>query len=90
MITIYKFALTNELAQPLSLPKGAEILHVTSQGNMICLWVMLDNEMEVEVREITRIGTGWEIAKDPGRYIGTVTTEARVLCTWHFFERLAK
>jgi hypothetical protein len=89
MITIYKFALTDALTQPLSLPIGAEILKIATQGSLLCVWVMLDNEKEIEVREITRIGTGWEITEEPGRYIGTITTDNGIF-TWHFFERLAK
>lgn len=40
------------------MPKDAAIVHVHSQGNLVCLWAMVDPAAPLETRNFALYGTG--------------------------------
>ena len=85
MLKIWKYELELASQQVLSLPPGADILHVGEQNGKLCMWVLLDARSTVVTdRRIGIVGTGQEIATDAKReHIGTVQIAGYV---WHVFE----
>lgn len=77
----------------LSVPKGAEFLHVAEQYGELAIWYRCDpTKTLMEVRELEIYGTGHTIKdNEPGgklAYIGTVMMAGGTL-VWHVFERVA-
>jgi hypothetical protein len=84
-LEIWKFPLGNGGKQEIIMPKGAEVLTVQTQQTTghACLWAMCDPDGERQVRTFHVVGTGQEMPKDFGRYVGTIQQEIFV---WHIFE----
>ena len=55
------------------MPQGAEILTVQTQGQIPCLWALVDPEAPTELRIIELYGTGdpFHEGSKPRKYIGT-------------------
>jgi len=86
MKVIYKYPLDIRHHQEIEMPSGSEILTVQSQGEMGCLWAMIDTEKEIkEMRIISVVGTGHEVPPDCVKYIGTFQMAGGALI-WHVFE----
>jgi len=88
--TIYKYLLSVTDLQEVSLPIGAEILTIQTQGETACMWALVDpNEMQKEIRYIEIFGTGHRINCDMGvdrKYISTFQMiDGRLV--FHAFER---
>lgn len=72
MKTIWKFELTPHRIQSLSLPAGAQILHVaTKEDNAPLLWVLVDPEMPLQEQYLGVYTTNTAMPDHLGRYIGT-------------------
>lgn len=82
---IWKYNLTFNDHQFVTMPKGARILTVQKQGTDICIWAEVDIPNEVEQRGIVCIGTGspFEVPAN-GKYIGTVQDTPHLV--WHFYD----
>jgi len=87
MKTIHRFPLEGRDPRGfvLSLPAQAQILHVglRPSDGIPSVWVLFSLEAPVVNRLFVIIGTGWNIDKDPGRYVGTFMVGPMV---WHLFE----
>lgn len=84
MRTIYKYPL-KFWAEPqiVTMPMGAEIVHVELQHGDITLWALLGTSMPAVVRKFAIRGTGHPI--DEGmKYVGTVSDPAGFV--WHVLE----
>jgi len=86
--TIWKY----KLGQPkdvteVSMPVGADILHVGMQDDEPCLWVLVDQDMaSVSTRKIACFGTGNPCNEaHPFNYLGTIVGHRDVF-VWHYFE----
>lgn len=55
MITVWKFEVESS---EISMPKGAEILHIDVQRETPCLWARVDTDCEHETRTFAIVGTG--------------------------------
>jgi hypothetical protein len=68
------------------MPIGAIPLSVHGQGDDICLWALVQTEAKREERSFVIVGTGHEVPKEAGKFIGTA-----LLCddrlVLHVFER---
>ena len=64
------------------IPKGAKSLSVQTQGGTVCLWMLVDPDIERESREFACIGTGWDVP-ERAHYLGTAQQGPFV---WHLFE----
>lgn len=86
MKTIWKYEL--EPSAFISMPKGAQILHIDSPDDVsICLWALVDDAQEREVREFRVYGTGHNLPDeaDNWTHIGTALLRKYAL-VWHVFE----
>jgi len=70
--TIWKFPLVLSDRIIVSMPKGAEILHVGLQGGTPCLWALVDPDAPKIAREFRAFGTGHSIPDHPGGHVGTL------------------
>lgn len=59
-----------------------EFLTVQMQGNIPCVWAIVNPVKASNRYKIITFGTGWEGTLDADRYIGTVQDGAFV---WHYF-----
>jgi len=72
MKTIWKFELTPNRIQSVSLPFGAKILTVQTKGdNAPLMWVLVDPDMPPQERQLGIYTTNTAVPDEPGRYIGT-------------------
>lgn len=86
MKTIYKYPFLVEDEFPIQMPKGAEILHVASQGPQPCIWALVDTSEDPEYRYFRVFGTGHSMDSDAELfYVGTFPQGPFV---WHLFELL--
>jgi hypothetical protein len=68
----------------LTMPRGAQLLHVSLQDGQMCLWALIDQgEFQLEQRAVNALWTDWPAPESPGRYMNSVQQGALV---WHFFD----
>jgi hypothetical protein len=81
----YDFQITDFLE--LSLPEGAEILHVQEQNQTARLWALVDTTAKLVTRKFSVVGTGAKIPFDLRRakYIATFSWLGGAFI-WHLFE----
>jgi len=72
MKTIYKYPLSPG-GPPIEMPIGAEVLCAREQGDVICVWALVDTaDASVRARTFQTFRTGHEIPDHPSRrYLGT-------------------
>ena len=80
----YPFGVTDQLTR--ELPANAQVLAVQLQHGTPCLWVLLDPDAPMMPRTFCLYGTGQQIHREPGRYIGTFQLSEGDL-VFHLFER---
>ncbi len=85
MRTIYKYPIKLVDEQAVKMPRGASILHVALQRDILCLWALVQPDQPPEERTIIIVGTGHD-ADDLGRHIGTMQV-ANGDFVWHVFEK---
>lgn len=85
--TIYKYPLEVADVQDVMLPDGAQILSVAMQGQTLCLWAMVDTDLQLKRRRIVVYGTGHPFGDANQVFIGTVLMDGGSL-VWHVFEQL--
>jgi len=84
MWTIHKYILQIDGIIVIDMPIGSKILDVQNQDNRICMWVIVNTELETEERVFQIIGTGHQLlGRTEKKYIGTVQQGPFV---WHVFE----
>jgi hypothetical protein len=92
--TVWKFDVTEP--GPVSMPKGAQILHFGAQPSggsptqlpvsRLYVWALVDPNAETEERLFAVVGTGQEWREDPTtgmRHVGSTQDGPFV---WHLFE----
>ena len=70
MKTIWKFPLRVDDEQMISMPDGAALLYVQTQGEVPCLWAVVDSEAPRVDRRILMRGTGHPLQGNEGRSLG--------------------
>lgn len=86
MHVIYKYIIRVGNGTWLTIPRGAEVLHVGAQGSAVCIWAKVDPEAAPEARTFYCCATG-ETIPEASKYVGTAVTEKAQL-VWHVFELL--
>lgn len=83
---VFKYALEVTDSQKVNLPVGAEILTAQMQGEVLCLWALVDSNFAhlTSGRVIRIYGTGHPI-HDEGRYVATFQMNGGALI-FHVFE----
>lgn len=66
MRTIHKYpvdldALDFDNVATIPMKKGASVIHVDVQDDVLCIWALVDDEVEMEDRKILVVGTGHPI-----------------------------
>lgn len=84
--TIYKYPLSIVNYQSVKLPLGAEILCIKNQGEIPCLWALVDPKQLIsDPVQIRCVGTGHELTEDHAKYIDTVLICGGAIVL-HFFK----
>lgn len=84
MKTVWKFQLPITDSFTVAMPKGAKILKAEQQGNIPCLWALVNSENTHESRSFVMRGTGYPLdGVDTEKYIGTFLIDWLV---FHLFE----
>ena len=84
--TVYKYPLRITDIQKVSLPKGAKILCIKNQKEVICLWALVNpDETEFEDAVLRCVGTGHPIEEPIEEYIDSVLVYGGSL-VFHFFK----
>lgn len=74
MKTIWKYELTPNRLQSVSIPHNGQILAVKANANNVpMLWVLVDPEMPVQERRLGIFTTNTELPDNPGQYVGSFT-----------------
>ena len=82
---IYKYELSIESNQTLTMPRGSKILSIQLQQERLYLWAIVNNQNDAKERRFTIVGTGHEFNLSGLRYISTVQQRGGAL-VWHIFE----
>lgn len=55
------------------MPEGAQLLHVASQDDVVCLWALVETNPCADMceRHFVVTGTGFLVPEDAGQYVGT-------------------
>ena len=80
--TIYKYPLTLQRSQVVTLPRVHKILTVQAQGQRPMLWAMVNTDSVSEQLRIYCLPTGEEGPPPEWDYIATIQVDWTV---WHFF-----
>lgn len=83
--TIFKYPIEVVDSQEIKMPIGAEVLTVQVQGDIPCLWALVESSVPSESRTILIFGTGHPVSGLNNKYIGTFQLGALV---FHVFEPL--
>jgi hypothetical protein len=83
--TVWKFPLLVCDDQIILMPDQAEILCVQRQGELACLWALVDPHETLVPRRFFVVGTGHELPQRNLKYVGTFQTDDGVF-VWHVFE----
>lgn len=84
METIWKYPLSGQNPEVISMPSGAVILTVQVQDGTPCLWALVETENEKEDRTLHVVGTGQPFPDaQAAHYVGTFQVGIFV---WHVFE----
>ena len=72
-LTIFKYPFEVTDLISIEMPKGAHALTVQTQGEIPCIWAIVDPEAPPEIRQFHCYGTGHPINIDISktRYVGT-------------------
>jgi hypothetical protein len=93
--TIYKYRLqmATRYEHRLELPFNSKILDVQIQGNQLCLWAIVDPELDSVIRRFRVFGTGWSWKDKPDHdpivgldYTHLATVQEKNGMVWHVFE----
>lgn len=82
--SVWKFKVTTG-EQKLRLPSGATPLDVQVQNGDPCVWFLVDDSNDTEVRSIQAFGTGHKVPDSIGDYIGTFQLNNGMLVFHLFF-----
>lgn len=85
MRKIWKYELHGLQSTVFEMPRNARIVHVGMQGDVICLWALVNENAEKDRRVFRPFGTGHGIPTIRGsyEYVGTVFDGPFV---WHIME----
>ena len=86
MKSIYKYKLEVIDKQKITLPLNSQILTVQTQGDDVCMWVLIDKGQGIEEMNVIEIiGTGHLMSHDKRKYINTFQLNDGAL-VFHVFE----
>lgn len=87
MITIWKYNVLMAVQFKLELPEKSRVLSVQMQDEAPCMWVRVDTERPLEVRQFAIVGTGNAVPDGYTEHLGT-WQQGRFV--FHLFEPIPK
>jgi len=69
-----------------TMPHGAEVLSAQVQHGLLCVWAVVDLEVELTEERVVRVYTTGEHGEFPGEYAGTVQFNEGTLVLHVFVE----
>lgn len=88
-MTIWKYVLGITDHQKVALPKGAQVLSCGIQRDVLCIWVLVDPDVQLEDRGFYIHGTGHFVNPELiGEFVGTFFLAEGSL-VFHLFEEAA-
>jgi hypothetical protein len=86
MRTIWKYPLAVENVQYVQMPRGARVIAAQKQGEMICLWALVESSADTEARVVLVAGTGHPLPENIAdfKHVGTVQLHGGAL-VFHVF-----
>lgn len=85
MKEIWKWAIVVNDRSALRMPKGAQLLCVQWQGDLVMLWAVVETSAPKVTRRIAVYGTGQPLPDNPGTYVDTFQMMGGKL-VWHVFD----
>lgn len=79
MYKVFKYEITEPGLNHIVMPIAARILSVQLQGTKICLWALVNPELNVKAYYVLLVGTGHEITHNVIMHISTFQIGAIVL-----------
>ena len=67
-----------------TMPKNAKFLDAQVQNNVVCFWMLVDNDEPTVFRSIKVFGTGHPVDLDDDDFLATVQEPPFV---WHLFDK---
>lgn len=81
--TIYKYMVPIYDTAQVKMPKGARVLHVGAQGDLLPVWAEVEVTNPIETRVFHVRGTGNPLLGYEGTYLGTAQVGRFV---WHVYD----
>ena len=92
MKTIWKFPLNLDSEQTINVPKGTNFCHIEFQKEQLCIWGLVDTELEREDVTIRTVGTGQPVPDYENlAYVGTTSHpmfDGGNSLVWHVFTKV--
>jgi len=85
---VYKYYLGEDPESTIELPIGATVLKVDFQDGNICLWAMVNPELQTEPRTFEVFGTGDDMPDYELKFINTFFVKGGMYVL-HAFERIS-
>ena len=87
-MTIWKYVLEITDVQEIEVPLTATALHIAEQHGQLCMWALVDEDEETEVKRFVIVGTGNPAPRpDQGVHLGSALMHGGSL-VWHVFQEL--
>lgn len=81
---VFKYEVRVGEHQGLRMPSGAVLLDMQCQGGDLMVWAAVDPGAPVLTRDLSVIGTGWELPGGKQSYVATAQTQDGLV--WHLFD----
>ena len=87
MQKVFKYPLELKSEQRVEIPVGASYLHVDVQRGQICLWALVEDDAQCEMRLFLIAGTGHPVPENVTsmEHVGSVLTDNGAF-VWHVFD----
>jgi hypothetical protein len=82
---IYKYELQVEDQQSIEMPKGAQIISISSQFGIPCIWAIVDENAKKESRIFHTYGTGQTFYPKGATFVGTYFLNGGAI-VYHVFD----
>jgi len=86
MKAVWKYPLAVQSEQRIEMPEGALPLAVQIQGELPCLWAVVNRDAPLATLVLWTAGTGYPLPDEPGAYLGTYQLQGGAL-VFHVFTR---
>ena len=87
-LNIFKYTLKITDNQTVEMPAGCQAMCIQQQNGQPQLWVLCDPDAPLIPYQILCVGTGHEIKKPVGQYLGTIQVIQPISFVFHFFSSL--